>query len=217
MQILIIDDHTLFRQALVPLLKDLDRDVLVIEASTELEAEAAIGCYQALDLIILDLGLPGKGGIDLLYSLREKVPAIPIVILSGESNPKVVRETIDAGARGFIPKTVGVQGLKNAMHLVLDGETYFPLSLLSDEGTNAKAYPPDIDGNSLLTPRQMHVLELLAKGLPNKSIARQLDVSEGTVKLHVSAILRVFGIQNRTEAVLAANRRGLLKDTDTPV
>ncbi len=210
MRILVVDDHTLFREALIPLLKQMADEVSVIEAATDAEAVAATRLYDDLSLIVLDLGLSGKPGVAGLRSLRESVPDVPVVILSGETDPKIVRETIDAGARGFIPKSIGIHGLQNALGSVLKGEIYLPLGLLAEESGDVPASPESVP-NSLsgLSQRQLDVLQLLAQGLPNKSIARQLKVSEGTVKLHVSAILRSLGARNRTEAVREAVRRGL--------
>jgi two-component system nitrate/nitrite response regulator NarL len=210
MRILVVDDHTLFREALIPLLKGLADGVSVIEASTDAEAVAATRFYDDLQLIVLDLGLTGKPGVEGLHALRESVPGVPVVILSGETDPRIIRETIDAGARGFIPKSIGIQGLHNALNSVLKGEIYLPLALLTEESGAAVASPESASLPATgLSQRQLSVLQLLAQGLANKSIARQLGVSEGTVKLHVSAILRSLGARNRTEAVREAVRRGL--------
>jgi two-component system nitrate/nitrite response regulator NarL len=210
MRILVVDDHTLFREALIPLLEQMADAVCVIEAATDAEALAATRLYDDLSLIVLDLGLSGKPGVAGLRSLRESVPDVPVVVLSGETDPKIIRDTIDAGARGFIPKSIGIHGLHNALGSVLKGEIYLPLGLLAEESGEVAA-SPESASNSLsgLSQRQLDVLQLLARGLPNKSIARQLGVSEGTVKLHVSAILRSLGARNRTEAVREAVRRGL--------
>ena len=211
MRILLVDDHVLFREALVPVLRRLDSEVSVVEASTEDEAVAALQFYADIDLVMLDLGLPGTSGLALLNELRRCLPEAPIAIVSGERNPEVIRQAIDAGVRGFIPKTIGTQGLSNALRSVLDGEVFLPLDLLSAEadtaGANALATTTKTE---VLTPRQLEVLQMLSNGLPNKSIATSLDLSEGTIKLHVSAILRSLHAKNRTEAVAEARRRGLV-------
>ena len=211
--VLLIDDHTLFREALVPVLKELDPGIRVIEASTKEEAISATEYYRNLDLILLDLVIPGCDGLQLLGKLRQTAPDVPLVILSGENDPRVIKRALESGARGYIPKSISTQGLKHALQLVTSGETYVPLELVSGNVVDVD-HPDtaDADRRSGLTRRQQVVLELLVQGLPNKSIARQLDLSEGTVKLHVSAIFRSLGARNRTEAAREAARRGLLGD-----
>jgi len=214
MRILLVDDHTLFRDALIPLLGDLNPETKVIEAATEDEAIGATEYYRDLDLILLDLVIPGCDGFRLLGRLRTAVPEVPLVILSGENEPKMVNQALEAGARGYIPKGATVQGAKNALRLVLGGEVYVPLTLLSGSADQPREKETDnMSGDTGLTPRQLEVLNLLSQGLPNKLIARRLDLSEGTIKLHVSAILRSLGTGNRTEAVREAGRRGLLGGT----
>jgi DNA-binding NarL/FixJ family response regulator len=217
--ILLIDDHALFREALTPLLRTLDAEVIVIEASTAKEAWVAAKCYPNIGLVLLDLGLPDGDGIELVETLREICTSANIVVVSGETNPDIVWKSIDAGARGFVPKALGIQGLMHALAVVSDGEVFLPLNLIA--GQHEKAEPsnqsePSIDLDarkaSGLTARQLRVLKLVAEGHPNKTIARRLDIAEGTVKLHVSAILRTFGANNRTEAVVEATRQGLLDD-----
>jgi len=211
MSILLVEDHTLFREALVPLLGDLSPETKVIEAATEEEAISATEYYWDLDLILLDLVMPGCDGFRLLGRLTTAVPKVPIVILSGENDPRLVMQALEAGARGYIPKSATVQGAKNALRMVLGGETYVPLTLISgNAGGHRQQETGNINGDTGLTPRQLDVLQLLSGGLPNKLIARRLDLNEGTVKLHVSAILRSLGIRNRTQAVREAERRGLL-------
>jgi DNA-binding NarL/FixJ family response regulator len=184
MRILIIDDHVLFREALVPVLRRLDNEVSVVEASTEDEAIAAMTFYDDIDLVMLDLGLPGAGGLALLDELGRCLPDTPVAIVSGERSPEIIRQAIDAGARGFIPKTIGTQGLRNALRSVLGGEVFLPLDLLSAESDTAGAdtLAPTKEP-TMLTRRQFEVLQMLSNGLPNKSIATGLDLSEGTVKL----------------------------------
>jgi len=139
------------------------------------------------------------------------VPKALIVILSGENDPRLVKQAQEAGARGYIPKSATVQGAKNALRLVLGGEPYVPLTLLSGNADESREKGAgNMSGDTVLTPRQLEVLQLLSRGLPNKLIARRLNLSEGTIKLHVSAILRSLGIRNRTQAVHEAERRGLL-------
>ena len=209
---LIVDDHTLFREALILLLREFDPAVTLIEAASSEEALSALDYYSDLDMILLDLGLPGVDGLSILPRLRESAPTVPVVVLSAADDPGTAREALAAGAVGFISKTAGSQEMKNALHLVLNGEVYAPLGILTDAGPARPPQSDEIDNppTTHLTQRQLDVLGLLAEGLPNKLIARRLDLSEATVKLHVSAILRCLSAQNRTEAVLEASRRRLI-------
>lgn len=212
MQILLVDDHTLFRETLTLLLKSFRSSCEVISVSSAEEALSAVSHYADLDLILLDLALPGIDGISVLPILRERVPTVPVVVLSGNQDAQIIREVLSAGAVGFIPKTTTSKELQDALKLVLDGEIYlppWPLGLVNLE--TATAPITSIQSNEILTQRQQEVLELLSLGLPNKSIANRLELTEGTVKLHVTAILRKLGARNRTEAVRQATHRGMLE------
>ena len=215
MRILLIDDHTLFRDALSVVLGQLSADLTLFSAGTADEARAAAAYYADLDLVLLDLYLPGVRDCSLVRDLAEALISVPIVVVTASERPEDVRASLDAGAAGYIPKTIGSQDLLAALRQVLAGDIYVPASLLAAMRARATAAAPmapalPSDANAL-TGRQLEVLSLLAQGLPNKGIARRLDLSEGTVKLHVSAILRALAARNRTEAVMEAERRGLLR------
>jgi len=211
MRILIIDDHRLFREAIGHVLRGLDEKIVLIEAGTAEEGIGMVRHYKDLDLILLDLGLPGMGGLSSLPRLLELAPAAPVVVVSGSAGDEDVRSAIGAGAAGFIPKTASSHELASALRVVLSGEIYVPPHLISAvDGDAAPALAPAGVRTTSLTPRQAEVLQLMGDGLSNKSIASRLDVSEGTVKLHVNAVLRALNARNRTEAVVEANRRGLL-------
>jgi DNA-binding NarL/FixJ family response regulator len=151
-------------------------------------------------------------GVSLLPLLRQRAPTSPIVVLSGTADSATAREMLAAGAMGFVHKSAGSQEMRNALDLVLQGEVYAPLALLcAGDACDVPPATPEIpDPPHLLTARQQEVLRLMAEGLPNKRIARELDISAATVKLHVSAILRALHVANRTEAALEAGRLGLL-------
>jgi DNA-binding NarL/FixJ family response regulator len=206
MNVLLIDDHALFREGLKFLLGSLDAALHVDEAGDcagALEHAAARG----YDLVLLDLKMPGVAGLDALAALREAIPAAPLVVLSGEDNPGVVRAAIERGAMGFIPKSSTPEVLIQALRLVLARGVYLPPAVL-----DAAAEPAAERGESALrglTPRQVDVLRCVIQGKSNKVIARELDVSEGTVKAHLSSVLRAFGARSRTEAVYAAAKLGL--------
>ena len=212
MRILIVDDHTLFREAFILLLKEFDPKVALIEASSAEEALSALDYYADLDLILLDLRLPGMDGLAVLPLIREACPTVPVVLLSGTEDRATARYALDQGAAGFIHKSAGSQEMRNALRLVLQGEVYAPLALLTYAEATQEREPAEDpgDGESGLTQRQLAVLRLMSGGRPNKTIARELGITEATVKLHVSAILQALGVRNRTEAVLEATRRRLL-------
>ena len=207
MNILLVDDHALFREGLKFLLRSLDAALEVDEASDcakALEHAAA----RSHDLVLLDLKMPGVAGLDALAALRDAIPDAPLVVLSGEDNPGVVRAAIEHGAMGFIPKSSTPEVLIQALRLVLARGVYLPPAVLDAAANPATAAE---SGTALrgLTPRQMDVLRCVIQGKSNKVIARELDVSEGTVKAHLSSVLRALGARSRTEAVYAAAKLGL--------
>lgn len=211
--ILLVDDHALFRGGLKSLLQELGAGLVLDEAGN---------CSQALervagrryDLILLDLNMPGLNRLDALAALREAAPDAPVVVLSGETDSDLVRATIERGAMGFIPKSATPAVLIEALRLVLAHGVYLPLEVL--ETMNAappapKASEPAAEATAVpgLTQRQVEVLRYVIQGKPNKVIARELDIAESTVKVHLSSVLRAFGVRNRTEAVYAAAKMGL--------
>jgi DNA-binding NarL/FixJ family response regulator len=214
MKILLIDDHALFREGLKFLLRSLDAALEVDEAGNCAKAleHAARRSY---DLVLLDLKMPGVEGLDALAALREAIPGVPLVVISGEDNPGVVRAAIERGAMGFIPKSSTPEVLVQALRLVLAHGVYLPPTVLDAGAVTtaaAAAVPQGAAGQATplgLTARQVDVLRCVIQGKPNKIIARELDISEGTVKAHLSSVLRAFGVRNRTEAVYAAAKLGL--------
>jgi DNA-binding NarL/FixJ family response regulator len=211
-KILLIDDHALFRGGLKFLLRSLDDALEVDEAGNCAQALelAAAGRYE---LVLLDLKMPGVAGLDALAALREALPEAPLVVLSGEDNPGVVRAAIERGAMGFIPKSSTPDVLIHALRLVLARGVYLPPMVLD---AAARAPVSAASGTSAdqavlpgLTPRQMAILHFVIQGKPNKIIARELNISEGTVKSHLSSVLHALGTRNRTEAVYAAAKLGL--------
>lgn len=214
MNILLVDDHALFRSGLKFLLQQLDTGLVLDEAGncTQALERAAARRY---DLVLLDLNMPGVSHLDALAALRDAVPDAPVVVLSGEADPNVVRAAIERGAMGFIPKSATPEVLIEALRLVLAHGVYLPLEVLTMSAPAAQpaaAAPSGGDGAAAqpgLTPRQLEVLRYVIQGKPNKVIARELNLSEGTVKTHLSSVLRAFGARNRTEAVYAAAKQGL--------
>lgn len=213
MHILLVDDHTLFREALLHVLKQLDENAVVFEAGNAEEAAQLISHTRNLDLVLLDIDLPDIDGLTALPDLRELAPTVPIVVLSGSETAAHVVRAMDNGAVGYIPKSCSSHEMLGALRIVMQGDVYIPPKLLGKLGTSALPLIPSNDLKStsgILTSRQIEVLRLLAQGLPNKSIARKLQLAEGTVKLHIVAILRALDARNRTEAVMEASRLGLI-------
>jgi DNA-binding NarL/FixJ family response regulator len=204
--LLIADDHPLFRGALRQAVIGLFEQVDVAEAGSFEDVSAILdGGSRDVDLILLDLSMPGVRGFSGLMYLRAQYPSLPIVVVSANDDPAVIRRCMEFGASGFIPKTLGVEILRQAVGCVLQGEVWTPpdvdLGRDSDAETTAT-----IARLSTLTPQQVRVLMMLSSGLLNKQIAYELGVSEATVKAHVSAILQKLGVESRTQAVIAAGK-----------
>jgi len=203
--LLIADDHPLFRGALREAVTGLFDRAQVGEAGTFEQVTELIEKSGDIDLILLDLSMPGVRGFSGLMYLRAQYPSLPIVVVSANDDPAVIRRCMEFGASGFIPKTLGVEALRQAIAGVLQGEVWTPpdidLARQSDAETAAL-----IARLSTLTPQQVRVLMMLSGGLLNKQIAYELGVSEATVKAHVSAILQKLGVESRTQAVIAAGR-----------
>jgi DNA-binding NarL/FixJ family response regulator len=213
LKVLVVDDHPLICEALRQVLKALDKEIELLAAGEARGALAAANANERLDLILLDLALPDADGFEVLRELRERHPAFPVVVLSATENAEVVMRALDAGAMGFIPKTSSNEVLLGALRLVLSGGVYLPAEVLRHSPAPALVSKPASGGvdyrNLALTERQAQVLALLVQGKPNKIICRELDLAEGTVKIHVTAILKALGVNNRTQAVIAVGKLGL--------
>ncbi len=156
-----------------------------------------------LDLVLLDLAMPGVRGFSGLMYLRAQYPSVPVVVVSANDDPAVIRRCMEFGASGFIPKTLGVDEMGRAISRVLEGGVWTPPDVDLKAGADSEA--ADLMGRlATLTPQQVRVLMMLSEGLLNKQIAYNLSVSEATVKAHVSAILQKLGVESRTQAVIAA-------------
>ena len=218
MKILVVDDHPLIREAMRTVLKQLDAGMQVFEAGNCDEALAIAERESDLALVLLDLRMPGTSGLDGLATLREKHPAVPVVVLSASEDRNEVMHALDLGAMGFIPKSQPSRVMIGALKLVLAGGVYLPAEVMSQPAATPsvaqseaqyETNPPPTPAELGLTPRQTEVLSLLVQGKPNKVICRDLNLAEGTVKIHVAAILKALGVMNRTQAVVAVGRLGL--------
>lgn len=208
MNVLLIDDHPLFRRGLRHLLSDLNESIRFLEADGITE----VGNLDAghIDLVLLDLGLKGLSGLPALNEAVARLPDCSIVVLSSEEDPRLIKACISQGASGFIPKSSTPEILVQALNLVLAGGVYLPTDVLNPAATEHS----NSDSSSLddlnITPRQQAALMLAVQGKSNKLIARELDIAEGTVKLHLTAAFRALNVSNRTEAVYAAANLGFL-------
>jgi DNA-binding NarL/FixJ family response regulator len=212
MKILVIDDHPLIQEALRHVLAALDPALEFIQAQDSSEAHAALSREPDTDLILLDLALPGCDGFDLLAELRREWPGMPVLVLSATHDRETVEHALDLGAMGFIPKTANTRVLLEALQLVLAGGVYVPSEPLRASPAVRSRTTVTRPEQLGLTLRQADVLKLLVQGKPNKLICRDLKLSEGTVKVHVSAILRALNVRNRTQVVIELARRGVRLD-----
>jgi DNA-binding NarL/FixJ family response regulator len=203
--IVVADDHPLFRNALREAIAGMLTDATILEAATLEDATGVLNGHADIDLLLLDLSMPGMRGFSGLTLLRNQFPTVPVLIVSANDDPSVMRRCLAFGAAGYLPKTQGMDQMKLAIRTVLDGGTWMPPDV--DATTPADRETSELVRRlSSLTPQQMRVLMMLSEGKLNKQIAYELDVSEATVKAHVSAILTKLRVESRTQAVIAANR-----------
>jgi len=202
-RLVIADDHPLFRGALREAVSGLFPQVDIAEAGAFEEVSRILDRGGEIDLILLDLTMPGVRGVSGLMYLRAQYPSVPVVIVSANDDPSVIRRCMDFGASGFIPKTLGVDVMRDAIAIVLKGGVWTPPDVDLAAGGDAETTAL-LARLATLTPQQVRVLMMLSEGLLNKQIAYELSVSEATVKAHVSAILQKLGVESRTQAVIAA-------------
>jgi DNA-binding NarL/FixJ family response regulator len=204
-RLVIADDHPLFRGALREAVCGLLNHADIAEAGSFDEIGKLLERGGDVDLILLDLRMPGVRGFSGLMYLRAQYPGVPVVVVSANDDPRVIRRCMEFGASGFIPKTLGIEAIRAAIANVLKGEVWTPPDVDLNAGDDA-AVTAIMARLATLTPQQVRVLMMLSEGLLNKQIAYELDVSEATVKAHVSAILQKLGVESRTQAVIAAAR-----------
>ena len=206
MKILHADDHPMFREGLRFFFQLLDAQAVVLEASNIQGALDKLALEWPVDLLVLDLQMPGMSELEGFFAIRRRYPDLRIVIVSGINDPRTIRALIDGGARGYIPKLAGSEQLMDALRRVLRGEIYLPDALFLPDSQEQTG-----DGAGTLTSRQREILPLLAEGMPNKQIADALNVTEGTVKQHLKELFRRLNARNRTQAVKEARRLGMLR------
>ncbi len=221
MKILIADDHELFLKGLEMILHDHDSKVEIVTAKNYNEIFSIIDKNKNFDLILTDLAMPGAKWLDAIQRIHKALPDTPIIILSAVFDKEIVQKTIELGAAGYIPKTSSNAVIIGAVTLVLSGGVYIPPELLQDTNQNQFDLLKQVESMSpaqdvtekvkILSPRQIDVLRLISQGKSNKQIAFELGLTEGTVKLHVTAILKILNVYNRTGAVIEATKLGLIK------
>ena len=201
-RIAIADDHPLMRDALASAIGSAVSGAQFVEAGTLETTLALVAQTPAPDLLLMDLHMPGADGLSGVQAIRTRSPHVPVAVVSADDDPVAVRALLALGVAGFIPKTESPAVIASAVRLILAGGVYVPPRLMDRGSSDSRA----AEAPSGLTGRQMDVVRLLARGLSNKAIARELNVSEGTVKVHLLAVFRALDVRNRTSAVLAAQR-----------
>lgn len=212
LKILLIEDHALVREGMTHLLHQLEEEVTVFEAATGEDGVAVLESHQDIDLVLLDLSLPGVDGLSWMKIQRKRFPTVPMLVVSAHDDGATIEKVMKAGAAGFVPKAQSADRLLDALNRVLDGEVIdpgasptYPIGIDNPEvvkPAGGKTRPKDIG----LTKRQVDVLDLLVKGKTNREIGVLLGLTEGTVKLHVTAVLKALGVKSRTQALVAATR-----------
>ncbi len=210
MQVMIIEDQPLVVEGLRSVLAGIDNEPDVRCALLASRALSMLRGGLRPDLVMLDLNLPDAEGTSLLAQLRTEFPDVPVVVISAQDDRDTITQAIDQGAMGFISKSSTTSVLVSALQLVMKGGIYVPQQVLN-EATNIRPPRPRIQdvADIGLTPRQIQVLALMIEGMPNKLICRELGISDGTAKTHISTILRLLGVRNRTQALFALSEMGI--------
>ncbi len=219
MKLLLVDDHALFREGVALLLASLEPNVEVLQAGSCESAMELIAASAGIEIVLMDLQLPGASGLEAIRLLRDRYPELPVVAVSSSEDKETVLQALDAGAMGFITKSSSSSVLRAALKLVLSKGIYLPPSVFladamrasvvaedSTEPTQQRAVTPETLG---LTSRQSAVLFRILQGKSAKLIGRELGLSGSTVKVHTSAVLRALNVTTRTQAVISASKLGL--------
>jgi two-component system nitrate/nitrite response regulator NarL len=210
MKLLIVDDHAVVREGVATLLRQLGPDTQVLQARDGNEGLACAEAETDLDAVFLDLNLPGLDGRSAIQEFGKRRPDLPVIVLSYSEDPGDVRNALAAGALGYIPKSATAQTLLSALQLVLSGNLYVP-PLMLNAATPAAANPRSYGGGvSSLSARQIDILTRICRGLSNKEISRELDLSEKTVKAHITAIFKVLNVVSRSQAAGIARQANLV-------
>lgn len=212
MKILVVDDHPVMLEGLSALLRQEGPQTIIVQASSATQALAAVESHQDLDIVVLDLMMPGASGLSTISEIGRARPELPVVVLSSSEDPIDVRNALSQGALGYVPKSASRTTLLSAISLVMNGELYIPPLMLNQIAT-ARPVADRPTPRALLTPRQIDVLRRIGESLPNKTIAYEMDLSEKTVKAHITAIFKALNVVNRTQAAAAGRDLGLIRPT----
>lgn len=216
--LIIADDHPLFRAALREAVAQLLPGVRIFEASSLETLQQVVAEHTDADLILLDLHMPGAQGFSSLVYLRAQYPAIPVAVVSAAEEPAVIRRSLDFGAAAYIPKSTPIDEIGSALRSVLDGGVWLPAGVPDSSASDAEGKERELAQRiASLTPQQLRVLMMLADGRLNKQIAGDLEVSEATIKAHMTAILRKLGLYRRTQAAVLAQRLMQAEDASLQV
>jgi DNA-binding NarL/FixJ family response regulator len=216
MRVLITDDHQLFIDGMRHILQELDVNVVVSESSSAEQAIEILESGQRFDLVLIDLSMPGMDGLSILQRMDERKLCLPLVVISGEEDSHKIKQALDAGALGFIPKSHSSQQMLEALRAILQGEIYLPQTIQKKiDRIDSRRVLSKSQGDSAskaygITQRQLDVLTLIAKGYSNKQIALSLCLTEHTVKSHLNALFKLLDAKNRTECVRNASQRGIV-------
>ncbi len=208
MKVLITDEQSLFRDGLSLRLKQINPNIDILQAANLLEMQKVLSKNTDIDLLILDIDLAEPNTIETINKIKTTSPTTKIVAISTSEDTRNIRKILSNGVKGYIPKKSDSNILSGAFKLILDGGTYIPLAMLENNTENKNINPNPLKRN--LTHRQSQVLDLIAQGKSNKQIAYDMGVSEATVKLHINALLRSLKVNNRTQAVITAQKMGLI-------
>jgi DNA-binding NarL/FixJ family response regulator len=211
MRLLVVDDHQIMRDGLAALLQHVSPETIVLQARDANEALTLIDRHHDLDAIILDLLMPGMDGFQAISVFGRKRPDLPVIVLSSSEDPQDARRAMACGALGYVPKSASQHELLSAIRQVLNGDLYVPaFAMDNDAAATARATGTDGKADRSLTPRQIEILALMSQGTPNKIIAARLQLSEKTIKAHITAIFKALNVNNRTQASVVARAAGLI-------
>lgn len=214
--VIVADDHPLFRTAIKEALEAEQGETNFLEANSFESLQKLVDEQKEVDLVLLDLHMPGVSGFAGLVYLCKRYPSVPVVIISANEDPVVIRRALEHGAAGFIPKSSSIDTITQAIASILMGEIWAPSQTHSDLPGDNTSEVELAERMAQLTPQQFKVLMMMSQGLLNKQIAYELSVSEATIKAHVTAIMNKLGVSNRTQAVLAANRLAVTNPNSAP-
>jgi DNA-binding NarL/FixJ family response regulator len=212
MKILVVDDHPIYRKGLVALLDQMEPDAVLLQANDAAQALVVIAEHDDLDVVILDLLIPGMDGLRAIAEFGQIRPELPVIILSSSENPADVRSALANGALGYVPKSAAEHTLLSAIRVVLNGDVYVPpFVMVETASTQSGALKTAARSDRpVLTDRQIEVLQRISAGQLNKIIAAELGLSEKTVKSHITAIFKALNVMNRSQAAAAGREAGLI-------